>query len=401
MLILLAVVYVADSMPKQREPLAKKGARAWENAKQFRPTLVNRLLVHAVDDNTNKVYLKAVAAFLKEVKLHQVPFDNKPLRDRALARYLEDQCYINLANVANGANTFFGFLHCFEDHRQHMPEASRALKAWQRMAQSGEGGPMAKETVGAIAEHLLAKGRFMLAVIVLLSFDCFLREQDWEGLRCRDVAREPSGRMALLFGVRERGEKAKTGSNQGVVVDDEWVADLLQAMMHNLSQDERIFPMSAASFRREWWTALKDLDLELCGPPHNLRHAGAASFMESGGHIEMCRRRGRWLQVTSVQRYTKTHWLIRHRASVPKKFLDLGAAFWEKPWKFVPGAIAKSGIDSPLSRRLIEATNKARRQRRKRDTILKNASNDNEKIDDVAGDLGKNADYDFIETDRE
>ena len=221
MVLLAGLCARTSAMPRQREPLAKKGAGAWEQAKHFRPTLTNRLIVHAVDDATNKVYVRAVVDFLKECKRHAVPFHTYHLRDLALARHLEDQCYIHLGSVNTGANTFFGFLHIFEDHREKMPISARALKAWQRMAQGNEGGPIARETVGAIALMFFRRGLILEAIIVLVSFDCFLREQDWEGLLAGDCA-QSNGKLALLFGVRERGQKVKTGSNQGVIVQDPW-----------------------------------------------------------------------------------------------------------------------------------------------------------------------------------
>ena len=82
--------------------------------------------------------------------------------------------------------------------------------------QQGEGGPLAKESVACVALRLFERGFLHEGIIVLLSYDCFLREQDWESLRRDDVASDDTLQTALLFGVRERGERSKTGSNQGV-----------------------------------------------------------------------------------------------------------------------------------------------------------------------------------------
>ena len=43
------------------------------------------------------------------------------------------------------------FCHVFEDHRERLPAAARALKAWQRLGQVGEGKPLPKEAVACIA----------------------------------------------------------------------------------------------------------------------------------------------------------------------------------------------------------------------------------------------------------
>ena len=330
---LMAVVLwqLGAAMPVQREPLQKKGAKAWMHAKTHTPVWNNRLVIHAVDDETNRNYQKAVMAFLKYARLHDLPFNSYEARDKSMAKYLEHQCYVDLTSVNTGSLAFFGFLHIFEDHRDKMPTAARALKAWQRLAQGNEGGPISRETVGILALAMIISGKLIPAMVVLLSFDCFLREQDWQGLVARDCARDPNGNIALLFGVRERGEKVKTGSNQGVVIKDRTTAKLMHALLDSLQSDDMVFPMTATAFRRQWWQILKAMGLEFCGPPHNLRHAGAATFVEEKGDLEECRRRGRWSVMSSVQRYTKVHWLGRHRAQVPPRLLAAGRSFWTNP----------------------------------------------------------------------
>ena len=63
-IILLSVCALGvQSMPKQRQPLLKKGPLAWDNAKHFRPAHNNRLIIHAVDDATNLLYVKSVMSF--------------------------------------------------------------------------------------------------------------------------------------------------------------------------------------------------------------------------------------------------------------------------------------------------------------------------------------------------
>ena len=63
-----------------------------------------------------------------------------------------------------------------------MPLSARALQAWTRLIQQAEGMPLCKETVGAVASRMLQRGRVYAAVVTLLSFDGWLRQQDWSGL---------------------------------------------------------------------------------------------------------------------------------------------------------------------------------------------------------------------------
>ena len=60
------------------------------------------------------------------------------------------------------------------------------------------------------------------------------------------------------------------------------IAALLRAASLFAHEDELVFPITAAHFRMRWWQALTDLGIQHCGPPHNLRHSGAAEFVAAG-----------------------------------------------------------------------------------------------------------------------
>eukprot|EP00969_Alexandrium_andersonii_P084394 3722640-Alexandrium_andersonii.AAC.1 len=67
------------------------------------------------------------------------------------------------------------------------------------------------------------------AAILELSFDGYLREMDWEQLLVGDIydagltAVDEEGQqqpvVALVLGRAERGQKSKTGHNQGLLID--------------------------------------------------------------------------------------------------------------------------------------------------------------------------------------
>ena len=314
-----------------REPLSKRGAQAWDRVKEHPTLLSNRLLIHSVDDGTNRAYEKQVREMLYVVRRMGWDFATPAQRDTALAKYLEWLCYERNGSFSHGSQAFHGFLHIFPEHRDRMPLAARALRSWTALAAQGEGGPLALEAVGPIVCELCKRGELYPAVVVLLSVDCFLREQDWEGLLKRDIATDSYGQVALLFGVRERGQKVKTGSNQGVLVRWPITRGLLRVLLQHLEPDARVIPMSQGGFRAAWWRALKALDLDFCGPPHNLRHTGAANYVAAGGSLEQARRRGRWQAASSAHRYTKLHWLVRNRARLPGPVLQDGSRFLAAP----------------------------------------------------------------------
>ena len=135
----------------------------------------------------------------------------------------------------------------------------------------------------------------------------------------------------MLFGVRERGQNVKTGSNQGVIIEYALTKLVVLFLLAGLDDQDVLLPLTPAHYRSIWWATLKRLALEWAGPPHNLRHTGAALFVASGGSLEAARRKGRWKTGSSVQRYTKSHWIIRHRARLAPDIIAQGQKFWKNP----------------------------------------------------------------------
>ena len=335
-------------------PLAKRGACAWDEAQRGRLEHNVRLVVHAVDDTTNRVYERAVRAFLLDVKRHNLSFGTYEERDGTLAEYLSDMCYVKNQPFSKASALFNGFMHIFEDHRNRLPVSSRALKSWLRMGFQNEGAPVPFEAVGLLLVDLFTEGKLYEGGAVLLQLDGWLREQDWGMLRASDVAESPSGEMALTLGRRERGEKVKTGSNQGVVISWPVTKAVMRAFKRWVELDELIFPMTQDKFRKAWHRALQRAGLPCFGPPHALRHAGASAYIAGGGCLESARRKGRWQTTAALQRYTKVHVLVGQRSRMAAEQLDRGAAFWKRPAEALQEAIlASPAADSDLGRALL------------------------------------------------
>jgi hypothetical protein len=328
-------------MPKLRH----RGAGAWERVAHagLPPGRaeggVNLLHVHAVQDGTNaQAYIPAVRAFLVEARTRGWSLGTVEQRDRALADMLAILCYVREAGVQSGRNLMAGFQHVYPEHADRLPEAARAMQAWERLGTSGEGAPICAEAWGALVLAFLRSGDDEGALITALKFDCLLRGQDWEHLRVADVcgseAADGSLEVALLLGVRERGESVKTGSNQGVVIDRAWVA---QWLLEFKAQRERagatfLFTLSRDEFGSRFHLQQRRLQIDV-GPPHRLRHGGAATLIAAGGLpvVTAVKLRGRWESDKSLRRYTKMHILAAQRASLPPAVLRLGRLFLADP----------------------------------------------------------------------
>ena len=158
-----------------------------------------------------------------------------------------------------------------------------------------------------------------------------MREADWELITGQDVAVVPSRRgppkvVALLLGAGARGLATKTGSDQGVVIENRTLRYIL-TMLEEITDDSApLFPIDLIVFRRHWWAALDDIGIADHWPPHSLRHSGPSHRALRGVSLEAIRRRGRWASLKSVQRYTKSHVLLARRARLGAERMTAGRA---------------------------------------------------------------------------
>ena len=78
LVMMVAWVQRASAAPRGAKlpPLKKRGEKAWDLASSVPLKYNNRLVIHAVDDNTNVQYERAVKEFLLEVKRVGHPFQH-------------------------------------------------------------------------------------------------------------------------------------------------------------------------------------------------------------------------------------------------------------------------------------------------------------------------------------
>ena len=207
-------------------------------------------------------------------------------------------------------------------------------------------------TIACVALRMLQRGDLHAAIAVGLSEGAYLRQQDLVQLGKSDIYWGREHGCVLALGIRERGERSKTGSNQGVLVDRVHVSGMLRALDETLQDGEPFFVISAIEYRRAWWAALQDINgHKICGPPHSLRRsgpsAGAAAHRRT---LEEIRRRGRRVAISSVQRYAKYWTLSKHMAKVPPPVRAAGEAFLADPRKVICAYLAER--KQPLARRL-------------------------------------------------
>ena len=348
--LLFALFTVVSAMPPREAwvPQLKKGFNVVDNVRREGSSLQglgpNRLLVHAVSDSTGTAYAKAVTAALRDVKMHQLPFRTEEQVDAALSSLLEHWCFVEDRGLNDGRALFHGWNHFFPRFKHRLPLSHRALCAWERLAPSREGKPVPWEVITVVVRELVKEGRYEEGVAIWFLYDVYAREQDLDGLRGEDIAGRGDS-CAVRFGVAARGERSKTGPDQGAVVDDPVLSRILIEAKRRLSPHEKVFPFSPAYLRGHWARVLEKIGFGRV-PLHSLRHSKPSrEALRKTRSLEDIRRRGRWNQMKSMQRYSKVHTLTAVEAETPAGLMRDGGVL-EKEFHDVLRQVVQAATSS-------------------------------------------------------
>ena len=310
--------------------ILRRGAHAWGHAAHDDDTpweqRVPRLLVHAAMDDTVKVYIKEFREALLWIQKEGIPVFPGYHLDAGLAQYIDFLCFRDGRGISAGKTAISGCMHVYPSLR--LPEAFRALKSWDKLAPGKEGHGVALELLLVMADRMDKKGAdgIEAADALRLSIDGYLREQDWEGLRPEDIEVAPDGSVALIFGQVKRGERSKTGHDQGILLDYPSVRKMMKKRKLETATGAKIFNINQRTYRRIWYEVAGDLNvLELVGRPHNVRHSAPShDVFHQYRRLLGVQRRGRWRVDSSVLRYAKTHFYAKALAGTPESFLEEG-----------------------------------------------------------------------------
>ena len=186
--------------------------------------IVSRAGVHAITDDSNVTYLKLVWKTLEAIDAGTragrwpSPKSVSDL-DCILVAIIDDFIYKQRLHSWVGAKLHAAWGHVFSNMTSRLPNFSRAIMGWQTLVVAGERFGMCNERHAAIARFLfetaVSLADWQSALWWVVQRDCYAREQDMQLLRNTnsDVAiadRKGIVRIALFFGVADRGETVKT-----------------------------------------------------------------------------------------------------------------------------------------------------------------------------------------------
>ena len=302
----------------ERRPIRdqRRGPFAWQvvrNQHSCSPGDWDRLLVHSVADETAlRSYLPAVRDFVAWAEEYSPVIASWSDLDRVITLYLTACCYLRDMHPLQGALLMNGLAYLMPELSRSLPRAWRASKAWSDLSVVREGGPMSLQALACMEAWLTAQttpAAKVSADMIFPAVDGYLREQDLLGLRARDVC-VVDDQVVLMLGRSDRGDRSKTGRDQGVSLDDPYSRGVFLRRLQGLGPDAHVFPITAAQYRLWWGKAGRAV---LGGKahvpsPHSARHTGASRDLAEGYRtFSQVQRRGRWKVPGSVQRYAKTH----------------------------------------------------------------------------------------------
>lgn len=286
--------------------------------------LPNQLHTHATNDKTAlERYVPAAREWINWCSDTGYPVATVSERDMATADYLSYLLYEEDEGISHGKLVASAIPDIYPEMRGNMSHTARALQAWGRLEQGGEGEPCTWEEVGAMSQEMLDGGHEEAADLTLLAADGYLRQSDWHLIRREDV-HFAQGRVAIVLGDPSRGDTTKTGARQGIIFDYPGSVNLIRKYYDKTRPGDRLFKLNPAQFSRIWRGAAKKLGW-WAGPPHVLRHVGPSydALVPEGASgpyrtLKQIQVRGRWRTLSGVLRYQKAFMLLKAMARVPE-----------------------------------------------------------------------------------
>ena len=108
-----------------------------------------------------------------------------------------------------------------------------------------------------------------------------------------------------------------------------------------------MFDASISDYTRQWRESRERLGLSFVGPPHSVRHSGPSRdhFLEYRDRVDI-QKRGRWRNLKSVARYSKSHVYVQQMSRTPRHIREMGEQLLELWGVRGPGRLAAKQASS-------------------------------------------------------
>ena len=265
----------------------------------------------AVTPSVRRQYEKSVEELIKWSKRYDIPLSPIDKLDHALCVYVTD-LYLRGHQAHAGERLFPGMMHVLPETRRPgvLSRSSRALKGWRRKCPGFSRRPLPLCVWAAICHILLARGKGLLAAMILMAFQTYMRPKELLGMRVGHLmppTRAVTQHWGVLIAAQELGVPTKTGAMDDSLLLDtpsfKWM-DTIWGQLTQAPTEELLFPVTY----REWYDNITQsaalLGLQLV--PYQLRHSGAShDRLKNVRPLGDVLKRGRWRSLKSVAQYER------------------------------------------------------------------------------------------------
>ena len=268
------------------------------------------LVAASVKEKTYKRYAKEVSFFVKYISNRGVQVSSMETLDNLLQEYMEEVYILNsgrgkslVANALNGVKLFI------PKARGSLPASEKAYKGFDRLSPSKAYPPMSRGLAYLVAYWLLENGFREEGIMVIVGYECFLRISEATSLKVGDIGFRGDSLLGKDFKglALVRIGKAKTGANQSAIVEDPFVAKLLQRVVKNKGRGSKLYGSSSSVLRKRFGQALQGLNIQSVRFVfHSLRHGRATEEDIKGTPLEDILRKGRWAAAKSGRHYIQS-----------------------------------------------------------------------------------------------
>lgn len=276
---------------------------------------------------TIKKYNNAVDEFVSWMDAQGEDPETTEDMDEVLTEYFHDLYIMRGGRCrSKAAATLAGVGMRCPHMKRRLTSASLALKGWERLKPSVPYPPLTWDLTVCVGVHMASTAHLNLGLATVLAFDCYLRVGELVGLRRCDVADTGDFRMGSAYqGMSLRLARTKTGSNQWVTVRNRDVITMMRCLIRDMppASAQRLFPVSASSYRKHFKSSCADLGLSPDYVPHSLRHGGATHDHILGVPLEEILRHGRWAAVKSARHYVQSGRALLLTTAVPTEVAEL------------------------------------------------------------------------------
>jgi len=327
-------------VPARRRPrsltIAHARGRPPTSISNLRAGTLSFLEEAVVTDATREQYRSHVARLVVWCQLLRLDWSTEAELDALLTGFLVQLC-LDGYSTATGRFTVAG-LRYFLPHlasKGTLVRAGRAITGWAKLVPPQMRMPLPRPAMMAMVGLLVAEGRTLMALFILLSFLAYLRPT--EALRLTTASFIPPAAAAgasysawgLIVNNADCGIPGKTGvMDESVMLDQPEFWPLWEALKAAKPPAAPIWNFTGPDVSARFKQAMAQIGLgDESATLYTLRHGGASDDLLAGRRSRQeTMDRGRWVTEASLRRYGKRTRLQERLNRLPPPVLQFGLA---------------------------------------------------------------------------